>query len=214
MKPFLLVLSSPSGGGKTTIARTLVSAREDIGFSVSATTRKEREGEHDGRDYHFLEKEEFLRRSDNGEFLEWAEYGGQLYGTLASEVDAVLRARRHVVLDIEVRGARQVRQRREDVVSIFILPPSAEVLVKRLKQRGGDEAGPDLRKRMLRAMEEIEEASNYDYIVMNDDLTQAVSEVASIIDSESCRSHRIPSLQEDLDNLHQGLTEIVDRLAP
>ncbi len=214
MKPFLLVLSSPSGGGKTTIARTLVSAREDVGFSVSATTRKVREGEQNGTDYHFLEQEEFLRRSDNGEFLEWAEYSGHLYGTLASEVDAVLQTGRHVVLDIEVRGARQVRQRREDVVSIFILPPSADVLVNRLKQRGGSQAGPDLRKRMLRAIEEIEEASSYDYIVVNDDLTQAVSEVASIIGSESCRSHRIPSLQEDLDKLHRGLKEIVDQLVP
>lgn len=109
MKPFLLVLSAPSGGGKTTIAKALLAAREDLGYSVSATTRAPRPGEREGTDYHFLARAEFDRRLAAGEFLEWAEYGGQRYGTLAAEVDGVLASGRHVVLDIEVQGARAIR---------------------------------------------------------------------------------------------------------
>ncbi|MFQ5704785.1 MAG: guanylate kinase [Gemmatimonadales bacterium] len=209
MKPFLLVLSSPSGGGKTTIARALVSAREDVGYSVSATTRNAREGETEGVDYHFFDRDEFISRRAAGEFLEWAEYGGSLYGTLTREVEAVLTSGRHVVLDIEVQGARLVRERWDDVVSIFILPPSAGELVRRLEGRG---AMQNLKERMLTAIEELEEASAYDYIVVNDDRMQAVSEVAAIVDSESCRSHRVSSLQEDVANLRRELTEIVSCL--
>ena len=112
MIPFILVLSSPSGGGKTTIAKALLTARENLGFSISATTRAPRSDETNGVDYHFLTVDEFVERRERGEFLEWAEYSGHLYGTLESEVDRVLGEGRHVVLDIEIEGARQVRERR------------------------------------------------------------------------------------------------------
>ena len=212
MKPFILVLSSPSGGGKTTIARALLTARENLGFSISATTRAARPGEKDGVDYHFLSVEEFSARRERGEFLEWAEYSGNLYGTLESEVERVLGEGRHVVLDIEIEGARQVREHRSDVASIFVLPPSADVLVNRLV--GRDQVGTDtkVRARLERAMEEVREASEYDYVVVNDDRTQAVSEVAAIIDSESRRPSRVLDLEEQLADLQNGISAIIDKL--
>ncbi len=213
MTPFLLILSAPSGGGKTTIARALLAARDDLGYSVSATTRVPREGERDGVDYFFQSRAEFEERRSRGEFLEWAEYGGSLYGTLNAEVDRVLATGRSVVLDIEVQGARQVRERRSDAVGIFILPPSADVLVERLSQRGAA-TGAELRRRMQRAREELELAPMYDYIVENDNRTQAVSEVAAIIDSESRRAGRITALEESVSKMRQRLLEIVNQIAP
>ena len=212
MKPFILVLSSPSGGGKTTIARALLTARENLGFSISATTRAPRSGEKDGVDYHFLTVDEFVERRERGEFLEWAEYSGNLYGTLEAEVERVLGEGRHVVLDIEIEGARQVREHRLDVASIFVLPPSADVLVKRLVGRDPDGADTRVRARLERAMEEVREASEYDYVVVNDDRTQAVSEVAAIIDSESRRPSRVLDLDKQLADLQNGIGAIIDQL--
>jgi guanylate kinase len=212
MKPFILVLSSPSGGGKTTIARALLTARENLGFSISATTRAPRIGEKDGVDYHFLTVDEFVERRERGEFLEWAEYSGNLYGTLEAEVERVLGEGRHVVLDIEIEGAKQVREHRSDVASIFVLPPSADVLVKRLVGRDQDGADTRVRARLERAMEEVREASAYDYVVVNDDRTQAVSEVAAIIDSESRRPSRVLDLDKQLADLQNGIGAIIDQL--
>ena len=212
MKPFILVLSSPSGGGKTTIARALLSARDNLGFSISATTRAPRKGEENGKDYHFMDVEEFVRRRERGEFLEWAEYSGNLYGTLEAEVDRVLGEGHHAVLDIETEGAKQVRERRSDVVSIFVLPPSAEKLVERLVGRDQDTPDAKVRARLKRALEEVREASEYDYVVVNDERTQAVSEVAAIIDSESRRPGRVPDLNESLVELQRGLSAVLDRM--
>lgn len=212
MKPFILVLSSPSGGGKTTIARALLTARENLGFSISATTRAPRSGEKDGVDYHFLTVDEFVERRERGEFLEWAEYSGNLYGTLEAEVERVLGEGRHVVLDIEIEGAKQVREHRSDVASIFVLPPSADVLVKRLVGREQDGADTRVRARLERAMEEVREASEYDYVVVNDDRTQAVSEVAAIIDSESRRPSRVLDLDKQLADLQNGIGAIIDQI--
>lgn len=212
MKPFLLVLSSPSGGGKTTIAKALLAARDDLTFSVSATTRSPREGERDGVDYHFLTDREFRRRRDAGEFAEWAEYSGHLYGTLQSEVDRILSSGRHVMLDIEVQGARLIRQRRSDVVSIFILPPSVEDLLQRLGARGGGRAS-DLERRIRQAVHEVDEARHYDYLVINADRTQAVAEVAAIIDAEAHRTARQISLNDLLARFKQELAQAADHLA-
>jgi guanylate kinase len=208
MTPFLLILSSPSGAGKTTITRALLAARDDLGFSVSATTRAPRPGEQDGVDYHFLSREEFERRRAAGAFLEWAEYGGQLYGTLAAEVNQTQAQGRHVILDIEVQGARQVRERRSDVVSIFVLPPSADELVTRLGGRGTNQPN-DLEQRLLRAVQELDEAQHYDYLVVNDDRTQAVAEVAAIIDAESRRTRRQHPLLDSVQELRRELTQLV-----
>ncbi len=211
--PFLIVLSSPSGGGKTTIARMLLEARDDLGYSVSATTRAPRDGERDGIDYFFLTSQEFQRRRGRGEFLECAEYAGHYYGTLETEVNRILAQGRHVLMDIEVEGGRQVRKRREDVVSIFILPPSANELLRRLEGRDGDVDGAELQMRMRQARAELAEAPNYDYIVVNQDRALAVSDVAAIINAEGRRTRRIGELKTELETLRRGLSTLVERLS-
>ena len=189
MTPFLLVLSSPSGGGKTTIARSLLDGRDDLGYSVSATTRARRPGERDGVDYHFLARDEFERRVAAGEFLEWATYGGELYGTLRASIDALLASGCSAVLDIEVQGARQVRAAMPDAVLVFVLPPSAATLVERLERRGTEDR-PRLLGRLQRAAEEVAAVDEYDYVVVNADLVSAVSAVAAIVEAECRRVSR------------------------
>ncbi len=206
MSPFLIILSSPSGGGKTTIARGLMAAREGLGFSISATTRPQRRSERDGVDYHFLSAEEFNRRRKAGEFLEWAEYGGHLYGTLEAEVDRVLAEGRHVVLDIEIQGAAQIQQRRSDVVSIFIVPPSADVLIQRLTERASDDR-ESLARRLAQAGIELQQAEHYDYVVVNDDLEQAVAEVAAIVEAETHRTQRQHDLREGVARMRSDLEQ-------
>jgi guanylate kinase len=208
---FLVILSSPSGGGKTTIAHRLLATRDDVGFSISATTRPARESERDGTDYYFLTEEEFARRRDAGAFLEWAEYGGHLYGTLEAEVDRVLADGLHVVLDIEILGAAQIRQRRSDVVSIFILPPSAEVLIQRLTGRASDDR-ESLARRLTQAGIELQQAEHYDYVVVNDDLEQAVGEVAAIVDAETHRTMRQEKLLQTVARLRSDLEQRTNEL--
>src|ERR1700691_4406542 len=133
--PFPAILSPPSGGGKTTTPRQVAALRQDVGYSVSATTRRPRAAEVDGRDYYFLSHGEFESRRERGEFAEWAEVHGNLYGTLLREVGRVLDSGKHVMMDIDVQGARQFAQAFPDSVLIFLLPPSADVLLTRLKER-------------------------------------------------------------------------------
>ena len=195
MKRLLLVLSAPSGGGKTTIAKKLLQVRNDLGYSVSATTRATRNGEQDGKDYHFLSRAEFERRRNQGEFLEWAEYGVNLYGTLKHEIDRIFAEGRHAVLDIEVEGARQIRRHFPDSVQVFVLPPSADILVERLKRRNTE--NPELlRKRLTRASEELAAVKEYDYAVVNEDLDTAVDQVSAILDGKA--EDRLISRQHDL----------------
>jgi guanylate kinase len=195
VKRLLLVLSAPSGGGKTTIAKKLLQVRKDLGYSVSATTRATRNGERDGEDYHFLSREEFERRRDQGEFLEWAEYGAQLYGTLKREIDRIFGEGRHAVLDIEVEGARQIRRNFPNSLQVFVLPPSADVLVERLKRRNTE--NPELlRKRLTHASEELAAVAEYDYAVVNEDLDTAVEQVSAILDGKA--EERLISRQQDL----------------
>ena len=211
MKPYPLVLSAPSGGGKTTIAYALVAAREDVGYSVSATTRAPRPKERNGVDYHFLSREEFDRRIRAGEFLEWAEYSGERYGTLKSEIDKVLASGRHVVLDIETRGARAVRQGYPEAVLVFVVPPSAEELLQRLGGPAGTRAAT-LGARLRTAVAELGEALDYDYVVVNADRTEAVAEVAAILDAESRRPRRNPDLADELAQLGRDIGALADRL--
>lgn len=211
MKPFPLVLSAPSGGGKTTIAKALLAARDDLGYSVSATTRKPRPGEEDGRDYHFLTRAEFQRRVQAGAFVEWAEYGGELYGTLRAEVLAVLDSGRHVVLDIEIRGARAMRSLFPNSVLVFIVPPSADALMQRLGGRAGSRAD-SLTRRLRHAVEELAEAPLYDYVVVNADRTEALADVAAILDAETRRPARNPDLNIELDELAHAIGALATRL--
>lgn len=198
------MLSSPSGGGKSTIARHLLEAREDVVYSVSATTRPRRAGETDAREYHFLDRAEFERRVAAGDFVEWAEYGGNLYGTLCAEVERGLRSGRHVVLDIEVAGSRQVRQRFPQAVQVFVLPPSAAALAQRLRGRNTEDPAA-VAQRLLIAGRELEAAREYEYVVVNDDVVDAVSQVAAILDVESRRVRRITNLETVLDKLRRDL---------
>jgi guanylate kinase len=211
VRPFPLVLSSPSGGGKTTIARALLAARDDVGYSVSATTRAPRPGEEDGKDYFFLTKKEFQRRVAADEFVEHAEYSGEQYGTLKSQLHAVLASGRHTVLDIEIQGARAVKALFPEAVLVFIVPPSAEELFNRLGGPDGTR-GPSLQRRLKRAVEELAVALEYDYIVVNEDKTEAVAEVASVLDAESRRPRRNPELVLQLAELGRDVAAMIDKL--
>lgn len=204
MIPFPVILSSPSGGGKTTIARELLQKRTDLGYSVSCTTRAPRVGEVDGRDYYFLSRAEFERRRDHGEFAESAQVHGNLYGTLRSEVERVFAAGRHVVMDIDVQGAQQFVRAFPQSVTIFVLPPSAETLLERLRQRR-TESKDQLARRLQSALQELQAVDLYQYVVVNDDLTKAVARVSSIIDAEVVRRERVEGLRHQVSSLVQRL---------
>jgi guanylate kinase len=211
VKAFALVLSSPSGGGKTTIARALLAARDDVGYSVSATTRPPRPGEEDGKDYFFLTREEFQRRIAADDFVEYAEYSGERYGTLKSQLGTVLASGRHAVLDIEIQGARAVKALHPEAVLVFVVPPSAEELFNRLGGERGTR-GASLDQRLKRAVDELAVALEYDYIVVNTDRTEAVAEVAAILDAESRRPRRNPELVEQLAELGRDVAAMVAKL--
>jgi len=211
VKPFLLVLSSPSGGGKTSIARRLLGRRADMGYSISATTREKRPGEEDGRDYWFLSPEEFERRVVAGEFVEHASYNGQRYGTLQSEVERLHRAGKHVVLDIEVEGARQVRRRYPDAVLVFVLPPSGAELVRRLRDRQTEGAAA-LRRRLAIATEELRAVPDYDYVVVNDELDRAVEDVESIVSAETRRATRRDGLPDKVESIRREIEAAAKKL--
>ena len=212
MTPFLLVLSAPSGGGKTTIARSLLQARDDLGYSVSATTRPRREEERDGVDYHFLSREEFLRRIEAGEFLEWATYAGNLYGTLRSEIDLIFARGRTAVLDVEIEGARQIRASFPNSLHLFVLPPSAEVLVSRLAGRN-TEPPAVVRERITRAADELAAVAEYDYAIYNEDLVLAVAQVAAILDAEAQRVTRQEGLASFIERLRRDVIASAARIA-
>jgi len=211
VKPFLLVLSAPSGGGKSSIARNLLQGRDDLGYSVSATTRPIREGERDGVDYYFLSREEFVRRRDAGDFLEWATYGGHLYGTLRSEIERIFARGRHAVLDIEIEGARQIRANFPNSLHVFVLPPSAEVLVGRLAGRK-TEPVEVIRERVSRAADELTAVAEYDYALVNEELVVAVAQVAAILDAEARRVSRQDSLPSFIERLRRDVTAAVTKI--
>lgn len=211
MKPFLLVLSAPSGGGKTSIAKNLLQARDDLGYSVSATTRPLRSGERGGVDYYFLSREEFMRREEAGEFLEWATYAGELYGTLRSEIDRIFGQGRTAVLDVEIEGARQIRTAFPNSLHLFVLPPSAEVLVGRLAGRN-TEPPAVVRERITRAADELAAVVEYDYAIVNEDLVIAVAQVAAILDAEARRVSRQDSLPGFIERLRREVIAKASRL--
>jgi guanylate kinase len=193
-RPFPIILSSPSGGGKTTIARELLARRADVGYSVSCTTRLPRTGETDGQDYYFLSRGEFEAARDRGDFAEWAEVHGRLYGTLRREVDRVLGSGRHVLMDIDVQGAVQFHRAFPQSVLVFVLPPSADVLLTRLKARR-TESREALLTRLRSALQELRALNEYEYVVVNDDLEQAVTRVGAIVDAEAVRHARAEGLE-------------------
>ncbi|HEY4132769.1 MAG TPA: guanylate kinase [Gemmatimonadaceae bacterium] len=209
MNPFPLILSSPSGGGKTTIARLLLERRNDIGYSVSCTTRTPRPRETEGRDYYFLTREQFLAKRDAGEFAEWAEVHGNLYGTLRAEISRVLGQGKHVIMDIDVQGARQLRKAFPKTVTVFVLPPSGEVLLTRLKARK-TESPQQLAARLDSALQELRSVEEYEYVVVNDDLDQAVQRVGAILDAEVVSQERLEGVRHSVESLIKRLQHEID----
>jgi guanylate kinase len=187
----------------------LQSSRPDIGYSVSCTTRSPRAGEVHGQDYYFLSRTEFESLRTKGEFAESAEVHGQLYGTLRSEVTRVLSSGKHVVMDIDVQGARQFIRSFPDSVLVFILPPSVEALVDRLRSRG-TESPAALAKRLRGAREELKAANAYHYVVVNDEVERAYRQVSSIVDAEMVRHQRLPEFERTIRELGEELERQID----
>jgi len=187
---FLLVVSGPSGAGKGTLLSNLIERRPNCIFSVSATTRPRRSTEVEGREYIYLDRDEFERRIAQDWFLEWAHVHGKLYGTPRDEVDRQLAAGRVVVLDVDVQGGASVRRVRPDAVTVFVYPPSLDSLRARLEARGTD-APEVIEERLRNAPGEIAQWIHYDYVVMNDRLDAAQAQLVAIHDAEQARSHRL-----------------------
>jgi guanylate kinase len=207
-RTFPVILSAPSGGGKTTVARMLGRRRGDIAFSVSATTRAPRRHEADGRDYWFVEPDEFRRMADSGELVEWAEVHGNLYGTPRANLDRAVEAGKYLILDIDIQGARQVRERVPDAVLVFILPPSGSVLAERLAGRGSEDREALLR-RLGNARDEIAAAAEFEYVVVNHDLEATVDAVEAILAAESRRAHRLGGLPDEIRRLRGEVDDLV-----
>lgn len=189
-KGLLIVFSAPSGCGKSTIVKRLLELRQNISFSVSATTRKPREGEVDGKDYYFIERETFMKMVENGEFLEYAEYVENCYGTPKAPVEYELEAGNDVILDIETKGAFQVKEICPDALMVFLLPPSFEELENRLVKRGKDSMDV-IRERLMVAHRECERAGEYDYCIVNDEVERAVAEFNTIIENERKKKNSV-----------------------
>jgi guanylate kinase len=193
----LFIVSAPSGAGKTTLVGAVVQADGRVKESVSFTSRAARRGEVDGVHYHFISRNEFEVMIERGEFLEWAEVHGNLYGTSRRLVNEQRAAGHDVVLTIDVQGAAQARVLFHDAVSIFVLPPSRETLLERLEMRGAN-AAEDLQVRLKNALDEIAQYKHFDYVVINDDLEHATGELAAIIAAERCRVRRRGELAEQI----------------
>jgi guanylate kinase len=197
----MLVLSSPSGAGKTTLARRLLEAEPGVEMSVSCTTRKQRNGEVEGRDYHFIDRETFAGMRDRGEFLEWAVVFDNYYGTPRKPVEELLAAGRDVLFDVDWQGAQSLRDDSpDDVVTVFILPPSGRALEQRLTERAQD-APEIVAARMRGASNEIQHWGEYDYVVINHDIDQALAAVRAILAAERLRCTRLTGLKDFVQGL-------------
>lgn len=189
----LFVVSSPSGGGKGTIIRHVLDVVENLSYSVSYTTRAPRQGEVNGREYFFINRETFDEMVAAGDFLEWACVHGNFYGTSKKQILEETACGADIILEVDVQGAASVRKLLMDSVSIFILPPSYEVLRQRLIARGTDSPG-ELEVRLRNAPEELKQYSAFDYVIINDEIERAAGQLASIIDAERARCMRQESL--------------------
>ena len=208
-KGVLVILSSPSGAGKTSIARALVEENKNFLFSVSATTRKSRPGEVNGREYHFLTVNEFRERIDGGQFLEHAKVFGNLYGTPLEPVMESINDGKDLIFDVDWQGGKQIRSSSlsKFVISIFILPPSIKALQERLMKRAQD-SSETVKDRMTKSIGEIMHWKEYDYVIVNNDFEQTLNEVKSIITSEKLRRVRNSQLEEFIETLTNEFEEL------
>ena len=201
----MLVLSSPSGAGKTTISRKILDADKNVNLSVSCTTRKTRPGETEGRDYYFLNEEEFNIRINSGKFLEHAQVFGNWYGTPRDPVDKTLTLGGDVLFDIDWQGTQQLKEKaREDLVSVFILPPSVRELERRLTTRAQDDHG-EIARRMAKASDEMSHWSEYDYVIINHDIAESTAKVRSILESERMKRSRLEGLSDFVKQLKEAI---------
>ncbi len=189
-KPILVVISGPSGAGKTTIIKAVLSRRKDLIFSVSCTTRPRRPGEVHGKDYFFITEQEFRKMIERDEFIEWAEVHGHLYGTPRKFIDKAFKEGKSVLLDIDVQGAMKVMETFSDGVFIFVAPPSMEDLEKRLRKRG-TESDEDIKRRLEDAKWELGFMERFEYLIINDDLDDAIDKLNSIITAEGIKIKRL-----------------------
>ena len=211
--PIVIVVSGPSGAGKSTILQRALVEIPHLRFSVSHTTRPPRPGEREGIDYHFVTRDEFLRLAVAEKFLESAEVHGNLYGTRRSEVERVLASGKHVVMDIDVQGAVQFKRAFPQTVTIFILPPSGEVLLDRLRARK-TESPAQLAARLQSALQELQQVGEYEYVIVNDDLERAVASVESIVDAEVVSRERVKNLRQQVGLLIERLEQEIVNNTP
>ena len=191
----IFVVSGPSGSGKSTLIRELRQKVPGLGYSISHTSRPPRGQEKNGVEYHFVSKESFQKMVENGEFVEWAEVYQDLYGTSVSSLRSQITMGLDVIMDIDVQGARNIKDHFKDAILIYVLPPSLEILEKRLRERGTDDEKA-IRTRLKKAGKEIKNCVSYDYLLFNDQLDQTVEELKSILIAERCRkSARLPKAQ-------------------
>lgn len=206
---FPLVIAAPSGAGKTTLAHALVDRTPGLVFSVSATTRPRRPHESSGADYHFVESREFDRMIRDDALVEWATVHGNRYGTPRVSIESSVAAGEVVVLDIDIQGAHQIRASFEDAVLVFVLPPSADELGRRLSGRGS-EAEAERRRRLRNARAELPSAADFDYVVLNDDFESGVAALQAIVAAERRRPRRLDALSAFLRRLDDELHEILE----
>jgi guanylate kinase len=185
----VIVLSAPSGAGKSSICRMLLAACPEIEFSVSYTSRTPRPNEVNGKDYHFISREDFQRRIDRGEFVEWVENYGNFYGTSAKSINEVLNGGKDLLLDVEPRGAKEIKKTFKHAIFVFMLPPSLDELLNRLKKRG-HESQEAIRTRFAQAEDELKEVLWYDYAIFNEDLEMAARQLVAIYMAEKCKTNR------------------------
>lgn len=205
---FPVVLAAPSGAGKTTIARALVERSEDFCFSVSVTTRPRRPGEREGVDYRFVDRPTFEAMTASGELAEWAEVHGHLYGTPRGAIEEAVGRGLHVVLDIDVQGARQMKVSAPDAVLVFVLPPSVEILVERLGRRG-TEAPAEMARRLRTALDELGAVREFDHVVVNDDLERCLEEVRGIVRAEGRRTARAEALEAEVEEIRSRIAQVL-----
>ena len=195
--PLLLIVSSPSGAGKTTLCNRLLSEFADLRFSTSHTTRSPRPNEVDGKDYHFIDVENFEKMVEDEMFIEWAFVHGNRYGTARSEVRGAATAGVDLIFDVDFQGARQIKEQYPGAAAVFVLPPSIEELHRRLRKRG-TESPESLERRFKAALEEIGNHALFDYLIVNDDLDAAYDRLRAVLLGERSRQFRMAGLAEDM----------------